>query len=75
MKREQQHKMVLSLRERQNVMSGEDREAFAMMLKRDKDDEELDSITLRELNRMLEQYVKRRSREDLESRWKKLGGT
>ncbi len=74
MRRDQQHKMVLSLRERQNVMSGEDKAAFAMMVKRDKDDEELDSIALRELNRMFEQYVKKRSREDLESRWKKIGG-
>jgi 2-polyprenyl-3-methyl-5-hydroxy-6-metoxy-1,4-benzoquinol methylase len=74
MKRDQQHKMILSLREHQNVMSGEEKEAFAMMLKRDRDDEDLDSMTLHQLNHLHERYVKKRSKGELEGRWKKLTG-
>jgi hypothetical protein len=66
--------MILSLREHQNVMSAEEKEAFVMMLKRDRDDEDLDSISLHRLNHLHERYVKKKSKEELEGRWKKLTG-
>jgi len=74
MKRDQQHKMVLALRGRAQAMKSEDKEAFEMLLKRDRDDEDLDAIALQQLNRLYELYVSKKSREDLEARWKKLRG-
>ena len=73
-KRDRQHKMILSLREHKSAMKDEDKEAFEMMLKRDRDDEDLDSIALQQLHRLHEQYVAKRSKEELAERWKKLTG-
>jgi hypothetical protein len=72
MKRDQQHKKILSLREHMPLMRGGDKETFEMMMKRDRDDEDLDSIALQQLDRLYERYVARKSRKDLEERWKKL---
>jgi hypothetical protein len=72
MKRDQQHKMILSLLEHKNEMNSGDKESFEMMLKRDRDDEDLDSIALQQLYRLCERYVKKKSKEELEGRWKKL---
>ena len=66
--------MVLALRGRAQAMKSEDKEAFEMLLKRDRDDEDLDAIALQQLNRLYELYVSKKSREDLEARWKKLRG-
>ena len=74
MKRDQQHKMILALREYVQKMKMEDREAFAMMLKRDRDDEDLDSIALQRLNGLYALYVTKKSRESLDAQWKKLTG-
>jgi len=64
--------MILSLREHSKTMTSDDKEVFAMMLKRDTDDEDFDSIALHQLNQLFERYVRKRSNEELESRWKKL---
>ncbi|HEY6951698.1 MAG TPA: hypothetical protein VI758_04785 [Bacteroidota bacterium] len=55
-------------------MTGPEREVFAMFMKRDKDDEDLDALALGELNRLHSKYVQKRTKEELEERWKKLGG-
>jgi hypothetical protein len=72
MKRDQQHKKILSLREYMPLMRGGDKESFEMMVKRDRDDEDLDSIALQQLDQLYERYVAKKSRKDLEERWKKL---
>ncbi len=74
MKRDQQHKMILSLREHKSAMKMEEQEAFEMMLKRDRDDEDLDSIALQQLNQLYERYVTKKSRKELEEQWRKLTG-
>ena len=74
MKRDLQHKKILSLREYLPLIKGGDKEAFEMMVKRDRDDEDLDSIALQQLNRLYERYVTKKSKEDLEAQWKKLTG-
>lgn len=74
MKRDQQHKMILALRDYVKGMKSEDREAFVMMQKRDRDDEDLDSITLQQLIRLHERFVTKKNRGELEERWKKLSG-
>lgn len=72
MKRDEQHKKVLKLRECQKKMSPGDLEAFEMMAKRDHDEEEFDALTLGQLNSLYERYFLRKSKGDLEQQWKKL---
>jgi hypothetical protein len=72
MKRDEQHKMIVSLREHKHAMNSGDKESFEMMVKRDRDDEDLDSIALQQLHTLYERYVKKRSKEELEGQWKKL---
>ncbi len=72
MKRDLQHKKILSLREYLPLMKGGDKEAFEMMVKRDRDDEDLDSFALQQLDQLYERYGPKKPRKDLEERWKKL---
>ena len=74
MKRDQQHKRILSLREYLPLMKSGDKETFEMMVKRDRDDEDLDSIALQMLDQLYEHYVAKKSKKELEERWKKLTG-
>ena len=74
MKRDQQHKLILSLREHRNAMTSDDKAAFDMMLKRDRDDEDLDTLTLQQLTRLHERYVMKKSKNDLAEKWRKLTG-
>lgn len=60
MTRAEQHKMVTELREYEVKMSRDDEEAFAMIVRRDKDDEDLDRIAERTLLSLYERYVERR---------------
>jgi len=60
MTRAEQHKMVTELREYEVKMSRDDEEAFAMIVRRDKDDEDLDRIAERTLLGLYERYVERR---------------
>jgi hypothetical protein len=66
--------MVQSLREHKNSMKSEDLEVFRMLEKRDHDDEDLDSLSLSELNRLCAQYAPKKPKDELEARWKKLTG-
>jgi hypothetical protein len=53
-------------------MSGEERLAFEMMAKRDRDDEELDSLTMAKLRQLQAKYFPKHSKQDLENAWNKL---
>ncbi|MCI0706752.1 MAG: hypothetical protein L0Y80_04600 [Ignavibacteriae bacterium] len=76
MTRVEQHKMIQDLRGFQTKMSRDDKTEFDMLLKRDKDDEDLDTLSVRKLEELHARYAKRSSKEDIEAKWKKLtGGT
>lgn len=55
----EQHKMVEELREHLNGMKGRDAYDFEMLLKRDKDDETLDSLAMKRLKELYVTYVER----------------
>ena len=72
MTRVEQGKMIQDLRGFQARMSREDSAIFDVLSKRDKDDEDLDVPSIRKLEDLHVRYAKRKSKEDIEARWKKL---
>ena len=74
MTRVEQHKMIHDLRGYQARMSRDDRAAFDVLLQRDKDDEDLDVPSLKKLEDLYARYAKRKSKEEIEARWKKMTG-
>ncbi len=53
----EQHKMVEELKDHAARMKGRDAYDFDMLLKRDKDDETLDSLSFKRLQELYETYV------------------
>ena len=53
-------------------MSREDLEIFEMLSKRERDDEDLDRLSEKELLELHERYVRRKTKKEIEERWKKL---
>ena len=72
MTRVEQHKMILQLRDQTKKMSRDELFSFEMMIKRDKDDEDLDSLTQRKLEELVSKFIPQRSKKDLEEIWKKM---
>jgi hypothetical protein len=62
MTRAEQHKMITELRDYEVRMSRDDEDAFAMLVQRDKDDEDLDRIAERTLISLYTRYVEQRRR-------------
>ena len=62
MTRAEQHKMITELREYEVRMNRDDEEDFAMLVRRDKDDEDLDRIAERRLVDLYTRYVEQRRR-------------
>lgn len=62
MTRVEQHKIIEELRDYMPKMRGTDLDAFEMMRKRDRDDEELDDLTRRRLSELYVKYVPERFR-------------
>jgi hypothetical protein len=62
MTRVEQRKMIETLREYSHRMRGREADDFDMMRKRDKDDEELDRMSVQRLLEMYEKYVPERFR-------------
>ena len=58
----EQHRMILELQDFARKMNRSEQEEFDMFIRRDKDDEDLDKLSLKRLTQMHEQYVVRRSR-------------
>jgi hypothetical protein len=56
----EQHRMILELRDYTHKMTRSEEENFAMYVKRDKDDEDLDVLSQKQLQVMYEKYVHRR---------------
>ncbi len=53
----EQHKIIRELRDREMKMTRAEQEMFDMFRKRDKDDEDLDSISRKKLMELYEKYV------------------
>ena len=62
MTKTEQRKMIETLREYSHKMRGREGDDFEMMRKRDRDDEELDRMTVQRLLEMYEKYVPERFR-------------
>jgi hypothetical protein len=70
----EQRKMVQRLKQVMTKMNSDERQSFEMMLKRDHDDEELDSLTMTKLKQLHTNYFPKNSKQALEDKWKKLTG-
>ncbi len=57
MTHDEQHKMIVELMEYSSRMKRYDQEDFAMFVKRDKDDEDLDTISQKRLMHLYETYA------------------
>ena len=53
----EQHKMIEELKDYAHRIKGRDEYDFDMLLKRDKDDETLDSLSFKRLQQLFETYV------------------
>lgn len=62
MTRTEQHKIIETLREYEHLLKGREADEFEMMRKRDRDDEELDAMSVRRLMEMYTKYVPERFR-------------
>jgi len=72
MTKSEQHRMIEELRDYLAKMEKEDRYTYEMFAKRDKDDEDLDSISRHKLEQMHARYIVRKSRKDLDELLRKL---
>jgi hypothetical protein len=68
----EQRKMIQKLKPLVAKMSTDERREFEMMAKRDRDDEELDSLTMTKLKQLQAKYFPKNSKQDLEDAWKRL---
>lgn len=68
----EQRKMIQKLKPVVMKMSADERRGFEMMVKRDHDDEELDSLTMAKLKQLHGKFFPKHSKEDLEDAWNKL---
>ena len=62
MTKTEQRKMIETLREYSHKLRGREADEFEMMRKRDRDDEELDRMTVAKLIELFERYVPERYR-------------
>ncbi len=62
MTHDEQHRIILELGEYERLMKGRDPDEFAMFVKRDKDDEDLDEPSVRRLLDLYMKYVPERKR-------------
>jgi hypothetical protein len=70
----EQHKMVQRLKQVMMKMNSSERQSFEMMVKRDRDDEELDSLTIAKLKQLHENLFPKNTKQALEEKWNKLTG-
>ena len=68
----EQHKLIYELRDFSAKMSSAEQYEFEMMKKRDKDDEELDALSIAKLETMHKKYVIRKSKKDIEELFKRM---
>lgn len=68
----EQKKRIQALKSVIKRMSFEERQVFEMMVKRDKDDEDLDVLTQRKLDQLYAKYLPKKSKSEIEASWQKL---
>lgn len=59
MTHDEQHKMIVELMDFASKMKRYDQEEFSMFVKRDKDDEDLDTIAQKRLQQLHDTYARR----------------
>ncbi|MBF8248169.1 MAG: hypothetical protein HW374_969 [Bacteroidetes bacterium] len=74
MTRAAQHKMIQELRDNASKMNRDEQYHVEMMLKKDKDDEDLDALSIKKMEELHVKYVKNKSKQQAEEAWKKLTG-
>jgi hypothetical protein len=74
MTHEEQKRKVEELKRFLIKMTAAERKEFEMMVKRKKDDEDLDSLTSNRLHALHQKYLPKKSKEELALIWKKIGG-
>lgn len=72
MNRQEQQRLIRDLQEYTMKMTRDDLYQFEMLDMRNRDEEELDAVAQRTLERLTAKYVKRKTRADVEEIWKKL---
>lgn len=68
----EQHKIIQELKDYVPKMASSDRYDFEMIQKRDKDDEELDTISTAKLEAMQKRYIVRKTKAEVDALFKKL---
>jgi hypothetical protein len=68
----EQRRMIQKLRSVVMKMNAEELQVFEMMAKRDRDDEDLDSLTMLKLKRLHTKFFPKHSKQDIEDAWNKL---
>jgi len=66
-----QKKYIDALKRYENKMDSREREDFKMLVKRQKDEEEFDTISLKKLSNLYENYYVNRPKKSLNSLFKK----
>ncbi len=74
MTHEEQKRKVEELKRFLMKMTASERKEFEMMVKRKKDDEDLDALTSNKLQSLHEKYLPKKSKEELALIWKIMGG-
>jgi len=69
---DEQRKMVQRLKQVTAKMTSDEKQAFEMMTKRDRDDEELDSLTMAKLKQLHTKFFPKHSKQIVENAWNKL---
>ncbi len=58
----EQHRMILELRDAVHKMTRDEEETFSMFVKRDKDDEDLDVVSQKQLEALYGRYIERKGK-------------
>lgn len=69
---EEQKRMVRDLERYRLKMTADERELYDMMAKRQKDDEDFDELTKRQLNTLYQKYFPKHTKEELEKAWERM---
>ena len=72
MTHEDQRRLVSELRGVARMMARPDFERFEVLDSRDKDDEDFDSLSIKELEDLAAKYLQKKSKAEAEEIWKKL---
>lgn len=68
----EQHKIIEQLKSVYAQMNTHEQAEFEMFVKRDRDDEEFDSIARAKMEKLQLKYIPKRSKQELENLWKKF---